>query len=169
MHILNTIFKKITGDDGGCIFNTNQLSIENSILNNTETRSTLTNLNTHDGGGIYNTGTCEINNSTITESKSSLHGGGIYNKGILIINNTTISKCDGKAGTGIYNDKSMTLNNCQIINNYQNNAENLIINHGEGWSEIFCIGSGIIFNNENAQATILADMVMEAVMNFLEL
>ena len=114
----------------------------------------------HDGGAIYNAGTCEINNSTITESKSLLHGGGIYNKGILIVNNTTISKCDGAAGTGIYNNKSMTLNNCQIINNYQNNAENLLDDHG-GWADIFCIGSGIIFNNEEAQATISKSIIKD--------
>jgi hypothetical protein len=158
LNILNTVFKIIAGDDGGAIYNKDQLTIGNCILNITNAGGGITNC---DGGGIYNIGTCEINNSTITESKSSLHGGGIYNKGTLVVNATTISKCDGKAGTGIYNNNSMTLNNCQIINNYQNNAENLHINHGEGWSEIFCIGSGIIFNNENAQATISKSIIKD--------
>ena len=158
LNILNTVFKRIAGDDGGAIYNKDQLTIGNCILNITNAGGGITKC---DGGGIYNIGSCEINNSTITESKSSLHGGGIYNKGTLIVNATTISKCDGKAGTGIYNNNSMTLNNCQIINNYQTNAENLIINHGEGWSEIFCIGSGIIFNNENAQAKISKSIIKD--------
>lgn len=73
---------KVTNDNGGGIYNSGTLTLDNSIVrNNTATNSS----NNAYGGGIYNTGTLTVNNSTISGNNLSsigkTSGSGISNGG----------------------------------------------------------------------------------------
>ncbi len=124
------------GGDGGGIYNSGTLTLNNSMVSN--------NIAVSDGGGIYNFGTLTLNNSIIsdnvlTDDGSASSGGGIYNytpphpdegTGTLRINNSIISgnKVNAPDGTGggISNDTpygtvggptTLILSNSTISNN----------------------------------------------------
>ena len=152
LNISNSKLQNIQGGSGGAIYNTGNLTIENTTLNKTTSI-------TEYAGGIYNTGKTTINNSTLSESKiksakngfPATYGGGIYNDGTLNINNTLITKCDSgvnAAGVAIFNNEIMNINNSQITNH-------------EGKSGLVHDNykSGIIYNSETAKATITKSII----------
>ena len=152
LNISNSKLQNIQGGSGGAIYNTGNLTIENTTLNKTTSI-------TEYAGGIYNTGKTTINNSTLSESKiksakngfPATYGGGIYNNGTLNINNTLITKCDSgvnAAGVAIFNNEIMNINNSQITNH-------------EGKSGLVHDNykSGIIYNSETAKATITKSII----------
>ena len=88
-------------DQGGGIFNTENLKIDSSIISNNQAIT--------DGGGIYNEGMLTVSNSTIdnnsvataTSTLIDTDGGGIYNRGTAKIINSTITNNVGTLGGGI--------------------------------------------------------------------
>jgi hypothetical protein len=104
-------------DQGGGIFNSGTLNVNNTIIAGNHTTGL--------GGGIYNqNGQVTISACTISGnvaiSGSGPSGGGIYNqRGTVTINNSTISDNSAPFGAGVYNNNSCTLtvNNCTISGN----------------------------------------------------
>ena len=74
--ILNSTFQKITGNDGGTLYNNNSLTIINSTIHTTKGNA---------GGAIYNNNRLIIISSLINNTRCNnlLGGGAIYNKGEL--------------------------------------------------------------------------------------
>ena len=154
LNISNSKLQNIQGGSGGAIYNTGNLTIENTTLNKTTSI-------TEYAGGIYNTGKTTINNSTISESKiksakngfPATYGGGIYNDGTLNINNTLITKCDSgvkAAGVAIFNNEIMNINNSQITNH--EGKSGLVYDNYK---------SGIIYNSETSKAIITKSIIKD--------
>ncbi len=154
--IINSTFQSITGSNGGAIYNTGKLIIENATL----MQCIAVNSN---GGGIYNTGETIINNSKIIETKVQdkyshdninffdLYGGGIYNTAILNITNSEIKECLG-VGAAIYNSNILNLENSKLTNNHATTyMEETWVNN---LVYLTAIHSGVIYNAENTHALI---------------
>ena len=154
--IINTTFQSITGSNGGAIYNTGKLTIENATLMQCNAANS-------NGGGIYNTGETIINNSKIIACQGQdkiyggnynnidLNGGGIYNNGTLNISNTEITECNG-VGAAIYNDNILNLENSKITHNYPFSYQ--ILEWVENFVYLIGVHSGVIYNAENANAII---------------
>ncbi|MCB0212192.1 MAG: CSLREA domain-containing protein [Anaerolineae bacterium] len=86
------------GGDGGGIYNSGQLTLENSEVTHNNLPTTVR------GGGIYNEGEASVINSTISDNSPAV-GGGIYNTNILSVSNSTIDNNFARfTGGGITND-----------------------------------------------------------------
>ena len=84
-----TISEGFSTSDGGAIFNSENLEINNSIIS--------TNNSDLSGGGIYG-GTITVNNSTISGNSAELEGGGILGIDTITINNSNISDNNSNYG-----------------------------------------------------------------------
>ena len=109
---------------------------------------------TNYGAGIWNQSeaTATINGGVIqncTTTSSSGKGGGIYNQGTLTINDCTIQSntCEGRGG-GIYNQGTLTINGGTIQNNTCNTNGGGIYDDGE----LFMQASPIVNNNTKGNA-----------------
>ncbi len=160
----NMTITKGKADDGGGIYNSGTLTINNSTIQDNSTSSTT------NGGGIYiNSGTLTINNSTVRDNSSSSNGGGIYiNSGTHTINNSTIERNKSKgAGGGIYIfGGKLTINNSTIADNTaeapgggiystatQNTANEITINNST-FADNRGAGGGAIYANSTKAITI---------------
>ncbi|WP_293150568.1 peroxidase family protein, partial [Okeania sp. SIO2C9] len=119
------------GDDGGGIFNRENLTLSNSTITG--------NTANEDGGGIFNaqTGNITISNTTISnnETKEGLaSGGGIFNGGEINISHSEISNnFANDTGGGIYNwsPGNITITNSTITGNTVNNDGGGIFVYGD--------------------------------------
>ncbi len=85
----------VTGsEDGGAIRNSGNLTILDSVIQNSTSQD--------DGGAINNTGTLTINRTTISGNTALATGGAIRNAGTLFINNSTLTgnRTTGASGHG---------------------------------------------------------------------
>ncbi|MEX0726233.1 MAG: choice-of-anchor Q domain-containing protein, partial [Planctomycetaceae bacterium] len=103
-----------SGDHGGAIANTENLTVANSTIFGNSANSAG-----GSGGGIGNDGTLIVINSTISGNSADFGGGGIGNDGALTVTNSTISGNSAYAGGGIGNDSygTLTLANTTISGN----------------------------------------------------
>ncbi|MBD2773765.1 CSLREA domain-containing protein [Iningainema tapete] len=102
----------INNPNGGGIFKTGRLSVNNStISSNRTTNGTGT-------GGISNTGgTISVNHSTISGNSSEFGGGGISNSSGISVNHSTISGNLSEFGGGISNSSGISVNHSTISGN----------------------------------------------------
>ena len=115
---------KVTGDNGGGILNSGNLTLDSSIVrngsasrgggifNNGDAILIVSNstLGSNTSSGISNSGTVLLNNSTL----SGNGGSGILNSGTVEVTNSTIS---GSTSSGIYNSGTLEVNNSTISGN----------------------------------------------------
>ena len=115
---------KVTGDNGGGILNSGNLTLDSSIVRNGSARSgggifnnadailmvSNSTLGSNISSGIFNSGTVEVSNSTLSGNR----GSGILNSGTVEVTNSTIS---GSIDTGIYNSGTLEVNNSTISGN----------------------------------------------------
>ncbi|MDR9402817.1 MAG: choice-of-anchor Q domain-containing protein, partial [Halothece sp. Uz-M2-17] len=98
------------GNNGGGIFNRENLTLSNS---------TITGNSAYSGGGINNNGTATLSNSTVSSNSAYDDGGGIYNTfGTATLSNSTVSgnSADNDGG-GISNNGTVTLSNSTVSSN----------------------------------------------------
>ncbi|MCU0546205.1 MAG: right-handed parallel beta-helix repeat-containing protein [Oscillatoriaceae cyanobacterium Prado104] len=116
-----TLTEGAATDNGGAIYNSENLTVNNSII-------TLNSANS--GGGIFNLGTATIGNSTIDSNSADSQGGGILNQGNLQIDRATILGNFALAdGGGINNDGgTLTVTNSTINSNFGQTASGGIDN-----------------------------------------
>jgi hypothetical protein len=105
-----TLTEGATNDNGGAIYNRENLTLLNSII----TTNTA-----NFGGGIFNLGTATVRNSTIDSNTANSHGGGILNRGNLNVDRSTIfGNLALVEGGGINNDGgTLTVTNSTINSN----------------------------------------------------
>ncbi len=105
-----TITNGTTTGDGGAIFNSENLTVNNS---------TITTNTANFGGGIFNIGNATVSNSTIDSNTANSHGGGILNRGNLTVDRSTIfANLALSEGGGINNDGgTLTVTNSTINSN----------------------------------------------------
>lgn len=145
-------------EEGGGIYNSSILTVNNSVISDNQAGSTSTGF----GGGIYNDGTLTVNRS-IFESNSAkkdrARGGGIYNASdetATVSNSTFVNNDAGSGflpssrGGGIYNRGDLTVRNSTIINN---SASNSLTSEFDGGGGIHSSFSAII----DIRNTIIAD------------
>jgi len=123
-------------DDGGGIYNSGTLTVDNSALSNnsaheggggggiynngtlTVSNSTVSGNYGNDGGGIYNySGTATVSNSTLSDNVTPLGGGGIKNSGTATVNNSTLSNNSALGGGGVANHGTLAISNSTLSNN----------------------------------------------------
>jgi len=136
-----------SGSDGGGIFNSGTLTLQNSTLSGNgadgdgggiynaagatlHVQSTTISYNpavkavNGKGGGIFNAGLATLTSSTLTGTTAGSYGGGIYNSptGTLTMTGCTIANnityFSASYGGGIYNRGTAHLYNCSITSNY---------------------------------------------------
>ena len=184
--LIKVHFKNIKGDYGGAVYNSNNLIIKDSLFENIQSKTSgriaigtsansipstsgcaiyntgtvninNTQINNNNGGAIYNLGILNINNTQINKTITSA----IYNNGILNINNTLITECSG-VGAAIYNVNVANIENCKIINN-QGLADTKwryeVQSNGQIFSYVDKVYSGVIYNDENANANITKSVI----------
>ena len=81
----------LPGDDGGGIWNSGNLTLENVTVTGNKTRTDATLSADAPGGGIFNTATLQLRHCTITGNTAADMGGGIHNKGVLTVLQSTIA------------------------------------------------------------------------------
>ena len=82
----------LPGDDGGGVWNSGALTMENVTVSGNKTRSDATLSADAPGGGIFNAGTLQLRNCTITGNTAADMGGGIHNTGLLTVLQSTIAQ-----------------------------------------------------------------------------
>ncbi len=98
--------------DGGAIFNSGTLTVNNSVIAN--------NTSTIDGGGIYSGYPLTVNNTTVTNNSAAGNGGGIWivDNTFTLTNSVVDHNVAAGVGGGIGNDGTVTtLLNSTISNN----------------------------------------------------
>lgn len=157
---------------GGCIYNTEFLTLCDVEITGNSTKETVYSLQgsyeSSCGGGIYNTGSlcidrCAIINNSIridllsnSNGSGYCYGGGIYNSGILYLKNSTLSgnsmyikKYAYSTGSrygdggGIYNAGQAYIYNCTIANGYA-----------------YTTGGGV-FNNTGASLVMVSSIIAD--------
>jgi len=163
---------KVTGNNGGGIYNGGTLTVFNSTISSNSTSyrgggiyngpsATLTVFNStlsgnsanYSGGGIYNgqSAALTVNNSTLS-GNSAGQGGGIRNSGgTLTISNSTFSgnsasNLGGGSGGGIFSGGTLTISNSTI----SGNSANLTGSGSARGGGIYTIGTGITFTISNS-------------------
>src|ERR1043166_129492 len=100
-----------TSDDGGAIFNTGTLTMNNSTVVGNSADGL--------GGGIYSSGKLTNNNCTVVSNSAAGSGGGIYNGDTLTVSNCTIvgNSATVADGGGIFSIGTLTVNNSTVMSN----------------------------------------------------
>ncbi len=101
-----------SGDEGGAIFNSGNLSIENSLFENNSAGK---------GGAIYNqaVGTLSMSNVTLSgNSATESEGGGLANFGTATLAHVTIASNSATTqGGGLFNNGTLNLSNSILAGN----------------------------------------------------
>ena len=130
---------------GGAIYNTGNLTIKNTTINNNKANL---------GGAIYNTGNLTINNTNINNNNAKSIGGSIYNNGTITINNTTLTHNNVlHNGGAIYNTGNLTINNTNINNNYAKRGSAL--NSDSTYTSVIITITNSIFKNNKFEKNII--------------
>lgn len=137
-------------DEGGAIYNEGNLTIENALIDNNESKR---------GGGIYNAGGASLTLTNVTLSGNSTHsfggqqGGGLYNAGTATIYNSTITLNDANtSGGGIYHGGTATTIANSII------AGNIAGTNGPDiLGTMSSLGDNVIGNTANASGFVGSD------------
>jgi predicted outer membrane repeat protein len=114
--ISNTQFSGNEANEGGAIYSTGFLDIDNSTFSFNESVG--------DGGGIfsYYDGIANITNSTFYKNSSGDNGGGFYNREQGTIKSSTFSENSATTnGGGICNNSDLTIKNTLLGNNEATN------------------------------------------------
>jgi CSLREA domain-containing protein len=105
--------------EGGGIYNTGDLTVQDSVISGCNTYGNLTG-----GGGIYNSGTLKVVNSTISGNHAlsygtdTSYGGGIYNSaGTVSLTDSTLSGNDADYGGGIRSLSAVRITNSTLSGN----------------------------------------------------
>ncbi|ACB51890.1 hypothetical protein cce_2542 [Crocosphaera subtropica ATCC 51142] len=112
-------------NNGGAIFNRENLTLLNTALNN--------NVATRNGAGIFNQGNLSLFNSTLANNQASNLGGGIFNgNGTIKLINTTLSgnSAINDGGAILSNRGTVELLNATIANNTANNIGGVASRNG---------------------------------------
>ncbi len=101
----------LPGNDGGGIWNSGNLTLENVTVAGNKTRSDATLSADAPGGGIFNAATLQLRNCAITGNTAADMGGGIHNKGIMTVLQSTIATNTAATdrGGGISNFNQATI------------------------------------------------------------
>jgi CSLREA domain-containing protein len=99
------------GDDGGGIWNSGNLTLENVTVSGNKTRSDATLTADAPGGGIFNAATLQLRNCKIIGNTAADMGGGIHNKGIMTVLKSTIANNTAATdrGGGVSNFNKATI------------------------------------------------------------
>ena len=102
LNINNSVFTENEGINGGAVYSTGKLQVLNSTFEDNTANGY--------GGAIYSENELEVFNSTFTGGFAEIDGGAIYNNNIATVNNSTFIANDasGKGG-GIYNNRTLKL------------------------------------------------------------
>ena len=105
------LIENTSGDRGGGVYNSDRMRVRDaSILKNFAM----------DGGGIHNSsGEVDVYDSDISDNMAQESGGGIVNAGggRVTVANTSIENNASQNGGGIFNDRSLDIVDCALLNN----------------------------------------------------
>ena len=118
LNINNSVFTENEGINGGAVYSTGKLQVLNSTFEDNTANGY--------GGAIYSENELNVFNSTFTGGFAEIDGGAIYNNNIATVNNSTFiaNTANGKGG-GIYNNKSLELTESVFGINYADEFANI--------------------------------------------
>ncbi|MBR1610709.1 MAG: hypothetical protein IJ672_04355, partial [Methanobrevibacter sp.] len=118
LNINNSVFTENEGINGGAVYSTGTLQVINSTFEDNTANGY--------GGAIYSENELNVFNSTFTGGFAEIHGGAIYNNNIATVNNSTFvaNTANGKGGA-IYNNKSLELTESVFGINYADEFANI--------------------------------------------
>ena len=121
------------GADGGGIWNSGNLTLEDVTISGNRTRSDATLSADAPGGGIFNAATLQLRNCTITGNSAADVGGGIHNKGIMTVMMSTIANNSTQTdrGGGVANFNKATVILSTINGNRATGAGGGVENAGD--------------------------------------
>ncbi len=146
---------KVTGQDGGGIYNEGTLILQNVAV--------LSNTTTWEGGGIANTGVLTVTQSTIANNSSSDFAGGIYNyRGNVLLRDVTVrDDTASRTGGGLFlNGGTVTLERVTISGNSAGSSSGAV--HIQGSATVTLTNvtiSGNAANNVSAMYVIAGSTV----------
>jgi autotransporter family porin len=165
--IINLTLTNGTSVQGGAIFNSGILTVDNSTFTN--------NSASNSGGAIFNEGILTVDNSTFTNNSASNSGGGAINNngGTLTVENSTFTNNSATTGFGgsnlggaIENSGTLTIENSTFANNSATsgfggaNYGGAIFNNGiltvdnSTFTNNSAPIAGAIYNNRSSTSTI---------------
>jgi hypothetical protein len=108
---------KVTGAQGGGIYNLGTLTLSSSTLSGNVATKTLS--SNGFGGGLYNGGTATVQACTFSGTNTAYQGGGMFNGSgaTLTLENSTVTGNTASYGGGVYNWGSAILANSTFSSN----------------------------------------------------
>ena len=118
LYINNSVFTENEGINGGAVYSTGKLQVLNSTFEDNTANGY--------GGAIYSENELNVFNSTFTGGFAEIDGGAIYNNNIATVNNSTFiaNTASGKGG-GIYNNRTLKLTESVFGINYADEFANI--------------------------------------------